>query len=224
MSRSLSCSARISASGARLWSIDEHRILRCVYPRATVEQILAALPGLSWPQIINQANKRKIKRERGRWSREQLDLLALHYPTMGARCASLIGIYRSAVAKKASALGIAFIYPPAHPRPPRVKTAQRPEAPTAPKAPKAPKSASLPKAKVEKLPTPRVYALSALKRQKAEQKAKREAAKQIVSITAEKIRKLCPVKDYDERLAYSLGGARGWHRFKFPDQYRAAGQ
>jgi hypothetical protein len=48
------------------WSKEEEEILRAMYPQADAAEILNALPDRSWSSIMARAERKGIKRDRGR--------------------------------------------------------------------------------------------------------------------------------------------------------------
>lgn len=116
----------------------ERKALRRLYPNASREQVLAALPGRSWDGIQHQARDLKLRRKHpgqrgknGQWSDEHIAILTAHYATQGAAyVGNLVGRAPGTVTAQACKLKLNRVRPlPApkqHSPVPKAKNTLRP--------------------------------------------------------------------------------------------------
>lgn len=199
----------------------ERAALVALYSAAPKADILATLIGRSWNALQLQANAMGLTRPLSKWSAADLVVLATDYPANGAKyVAANIGKDEEEVRRKAWNLHISRLPATAEQRAQRAalllvtrrnrylkNLAERPKqtvklAPVV--KPVVVKAAPL-------LSIKRSAKTPNLNLQKEADRRKREAAKVVVSITADAIRKL--PANHPARHAYAMCGVLGWQQW-----------
>ena len=200
----------------------ERAALVALYHASPKADILAALPGRSWNALHLQAAAMGLSRPLGTWSKDELLVLAAEYPRNGGKyVAALLGKDEEDVRRKAWQQRIGRLPATAEQRAQRAAkllvTRRNRYLKNLPERPKQTvKLAPVVKPEAGKatplLSTRRSAKTRNLNLQKEADRRKREAAKVVVSVTADAIRKL--PANHPGRYAYAMGGVRGWQQWQ----------
>lgn len=108
---------RVNLSRERLWTVEEEKLLRMLWPSSATETIAAAFPGRSWHAICQKTSKLRLKRQwvrrrncsGPRWTPEEEELLRELYVREASvnEIADRLGRSETAIMARAHTMGVA---------------------------------------------------------------------------------------------------------------------
>lgn len=108
------------------WTEAERQILIDYYKthqKISKKELAKLIPGHNPFQIITQASYLGLAKPKFKWTQDKIEILKANYPSLGAKCSTMLGCSPTACTQMANKLEIKFNKPEVKPKTERVKFA-----------------------------------------------------------------------------------------------------